>query len=389
MPPESSRSSCESHGKIAHSLATKACIGITTQLKILILHLILLSSGCLTQSKIEHCAVDAKSGPTGSISCALCNNGFFLTLSKSCSKCDKDCRLCEYKSNQCTGCFLSKFVSNSTCLSCPRNCDFCNGANNCIRCEVGFFVLADNTGCGQCPPNCASCWSSETCGECKSGFTLVTKKDQQICIRAGLSSMIYTLIGGTVIIASLYCLTNWWKNRQNRLIEEGEKLINEPSPYPNPMMEGHNTHRILDGMDLTLDFRNADGGLTHGVELADFNVSRIEGRVLEDVTIDEIQINEQLSRSLGDTSNMGQGPKQFSKKNMPIQMEGIGRSATDKVFLPGVGPTGSHSHFTPLSDNHIPAAGHFKDGTGDSVSNDRIPNLNSRQVDEYVEEPTL
>src|SRR3990167_545799 len=189
-------------------------------------------SACQNNNKVEHCAVEKKNEKDQKPGCAVCNNGYFIAKDLGCSKCDGICRLCEYDAKTCTGCFLGKFVSNNTCMSCPQNCDFCNGANNCIRCEVGYFVLPENTACGQCPPNCASCWSSETCGECKSGFTLVTKKDQQLCIRAGLGSMVYTLIGGTLIIVSLYCLTSWWKNRQNRLIAEGEKLMNEPNSYP-------------------------------------------------------------------------------------------------------------------------------------------------------------
>jgi len=166
--------------------------------------------------------------------------------------------------------------------------------------------------------------------------------------------------------------------------------MNEPNPYPTPGLEPNNTQRILDGMDLTLDFRNADGGLIHGVELADFNLSRIEGRVLDDVTMDEIQINEQLSRSIGDTSAAANDGKPFGRKNLPIVMEGISKPSIDKGTLPGIGPTGSHPYTAPHPESaRTPPSNQFKDGTGDSVSNDRNQNTNTKQPDEYVEEPTL
>jgi proprotein convertase subtilisin/kexin type 5 len=67
---------------------------------------------------------------------------------------------------------LENNQKHSSCVTCPKNCLYCNEENGeCTRCENKYFLK--NGLCVECLPNCVLCNSSTSCMRCNPNLEFI------------------------------------------------------------------------------------------------------------------------------------------------------------------------------------------------------------------------
>jgi proprotein convertase subtilisin/kexin type 5 len=174
----------------------------------------------------ECCATCKDEGP---FECLTCPTGFYLTSTGTCddsdyaglykikvaniysSTCVTNCDVCE-SANTCEKCqtthtldmknkktcwphsedstkcsdgrFLEILSNNYYCHNCTANCKVCDTKTGCCQCNVGFYVKSGNNTCGRCPTDCDSCSADNKCTKCRNGFYLYDNDSK--CVKCTL-----------------------------------------------------------------------------------------------------------------------------------------------------------------------------------------------------------
>lgn len=141
--------------------------------------------------------------------CQVCPRGNILTLvnqtQQLCVACDSasNCARCMASSlSTCISCYKGFYLSGTTCVACPSNCDFCRDNTTCYACGSGFgpvlsgYQLIGGTDfplprtfvfpeveydlkfvtCMACQAPCATCYLYDFCLSCMTGYTLMGSK---------------------------------------------------------------------------------------------------------------------------------------------------------------------------------------------------------------------
>lgn len=119
-----------------------------------------------------------KCAPSNPSQCLLCNIGYYLSNTNTCSACSSTCKTCSSNSsNSCLSCYSNMFLSNNQCLQCTStsNCLLCQSSNltQCTACPVGYTLSSTSGTCQtMCSLNCLSCQSVSpyACLKCQSGY---------------------------------------------------------------------------------------------------------------------------------------------------------------------------------------------------------------------------
>jgi len=117
---------------------------------IILLHLVLLIA--TVQS---YCLISTSAGQ-----CAQCSQSFYLTTNYTCSPCSQGCIQC-LSSNQCLTCNVNYFLSSSSCQMGPQNCLYVNNNGSCNQCILGFY--SNQLDCSPCLPFCTTCNGPNIC----------------------------------------------------------------------------------------------------------------------------------------------------------------------------------------------------------------------------------
>ncbi|EAR82254.2 hypothetical protein TTHERM_01246710 (macronuclear) [Tetrahymena thermophila SB210] len=133
-----------------------------------------------------------------SITCEVCQKGFYLLEGECVEKCPPD-----YKQTQtkCIKCNPGTFLQGEICVECPKFCKLCTGPDSsegfnlniaCDECQKGFYLLEGEC-VEKCPPDyknsqtkCIKCkpgtfLQGETCVECSKFCKLCTGPDTSEC----------------------------------------------------------------------------------------------------------------------------------------------------------------------------------------------------------------
>ncbi|ELP91872.1 protein serine/threonine kinase, putative, partial [Entamoeba invadens IP1] len=119
----------------------------------------------LCEPCVSNCSTCEKNGE-----CLLCDNGFYLYISK-CYSCDSSCKTCfGMASNNCLTCRPGLAVRYGTCYDCQiTNCFKCfydAQGYKCNACYEGFYLKGYSV-CASCNSLCHTCYGP-TNGECNS-----------------------------------------------------------------------------------------------------------------------------------------------------------------------------------------------------------------------------
>ena len=200
----------------------------------------------------NHCSISYCSKchyiDNNSIQCDKCDEGYYLNYLNECRKCrtvyidNGICEICsdndqDYESGICSCYNYYTLIDNSTCISCPDNCPYCeyNKQTNkieCKRCDSGFSVNKQKT-CTACGEGCENCFLKEDltpiCLTCFSdtflleGKCLICQNNCKTCNidNNGKNKCIecypeYLLIqNGTCINCPFYCSSCYAKENGN------------------------------------------------------------------------------------------------------------------------------------------------------------------------------
>jgi len=126
------------------------------------------------------------------MNCSYCGMGFSMVvnntmayINQTCQACRPSCSRCLPKNlSVCTGCFISSYLLNGSCVSCPAGCLACISQKICYACSQGYYANLyptvsyqyDNNlaiYCSACASPCATCTTSAiSCNTCVSGYYL-------------------------------------------------------------------------------------------------------------------------------------------------------------------------------------------------------------------------
>ena len=172
------------------------------------------------------------------LTCVYCNEGYYLTKTKKCKPCVKNCSKCSgSKLKQCSylkqGYFLN---SKQKIMECPENCSRCNEEGKCYGCMDGNYVKTiketeskeqismhmREVECKPCAiPNCEFCDHKEdqvnnssylSCRFCKRGYSIVSGQCQKCpenCVYCKEETLECT-----------YCNPDYFLNKNNEKCEE-------------------------------------------------------------------------------------------------------------------------------------------------------------------------
>jgi hypothetical protein len=105
------------------------------------------------------------------VTCATCNDGYFLTNQAQCQQCPSNCLTCN--TNSCLTCSGSNKLLDGRCDPCTDDGLSASG-DNCFRCTTA---------------NCLKCSSASTCTQCKTNFWL---DSSAACVECGVGYRQYT-----------------------------------------------------------------------------------------------------------------------------------------------------------------------------------------------------
>ena len=114
--------------------------------------------------------------------CSTCISNNYFLLNGICYECNKNCKTLETDNCKCESCQDGYYLSNYQCLKCNSNCKTCqNTATNCLTCIDGNYLTASKT-CAKCDSNCKTCSNSATrCLSCNKGYDLLSSNICVLC----------------------------------------------------------------------------------------------------------------------------------------------------------------------------------------------------------------
>ena len=137
---------------------------------------------CLGGYTVSNGACSASLACNTGSTCTVCPNGYYL-LNSTCTQCSSTQNCLNCNANNCIECnvgyFLDSLNSCQTCNPLVNNCIKCYSSSSCITPAQGYYLILDAnraaTGkVGLCVSPCASCSGfAESCTSCVSGYTLI------------------------------------------------------------------------------------------------------------------------------------------------------------------------------------------------------------------------
>ena len=149
--------------------------------------------------------------------CSKCNNGFYLTASKTCTACSSTCLSCAGTAITCTNCKPGFVLWGDKCDACTAGCDFCSNSSPgaCQACSAGYFDVRGN--CEKCTDsNCINCTGRNACEKCKEGYIiksgaceLPTPPPEPTGLSGGtIAGIVIGAVGCLILtVVTIYCLT--------------------------------------------------------------------------------------------------------------------------------------------------------------------------------------
>lgn len=130
--------------------------------------------------------------------CRRCPRGFYgenssMTKLQQCKPCNQTCGSCSISPDSCTSCISPYYLMGSTCVlncgsgnysnpqreckQCSQNCSQCDGkAEYCTSCASNNYFVNENHQCALCPFPCSWCKSANQCTKCQKGYYLIGSK---------------------------------------------------------------------------------------------------------------------------------------------------------------------------------------------------------------------
>lgn len=136
--------------------------------------------------RVENCNISISKDPT---ICSQCNDGYYVTSSGSCEKCDPNCKTCSISAFSCNSCVdLSYYISDGKCVKCEiDHCAICHYGYDCNECENGYakYTNEDIIECRKI--GVENCLLMDTflynCYKCKVGYGF---DDDENCLKCQL-----------------------------------------------------------------------------------------------------------------------------------------------------------------------------------------------------------